>query len=146
MISAQRRTSKLSSVLKIGLLAIFTGFLCIVNISSAQEEKKSTPDGIIHSVINAIDEQYLHARANPLGNITRDKLLAGRFRDTTETYEAIRKQLPFLEDPELNVLTPQEIAAVQSEATGEKIGLGLADFCIEVQIESGRARVVTPLV
>ena len=113
----------------------------------AQEQASSTtPDAVIHRVIDAIDKNYLQANRNPLWNITRDRLLAGKYKNSSEAFQGVREQLPFLEDSELNLLTPDEIKAVQAEATGEKIGSGLADFCIDMQLESGRARVVTPLV
>lgn len=126
---------------------LFIVVLCAGIISAAQQESQTTtPDAVIHSVVDAIENNYLRARANPLWNIARDKLLAGKYKDSAEAFKAVRDQLPFLEDSELNLLTPDEIKAVQGEATGEKIGPGLADFCIDMQLESGRARVVTPLV
>lgn len=105
----------------------------------------SNPDAVVHSIVDAIQKNYLRARANPLWNIARDKLLTGKFKNSSEVFEAAQKQLPLMEDPELNLLTPDEIKAVQSEALGEKIGLGLCDGCLDMQIESGRARVVTPV-
>lgn len=117
-----------------------------VLFEALQEQTQPTnPDVIIHSVVDAIQKNYLRARANPLWNIARGALLAGKFKDSAEAFQAIQKQLPYMEDPELNLLTPDEIAAVQSEALGGKIGLGLCDFCLDMQLETGRARVVTPL-
>lgn len=112
----------------------------------AQEQSPATtPDAVIHSVVDAIAKNYLRARANPLWNLTRDKLLAGKYKNSTEAFQAVRDQLPNMEDSELNLLTPSEVEEVQSVALGQKVGLGLADFCIDMQIETGRARVVTPI-
>lgn len=112
----------------------------------AQEESPTTaPDAVIHSVVDAIAKNYLRARANPLWNLTRDKLLAGKYKNSAEAFQAVQNQLPNMEDSELNLLTPREVEEVQSVALGQKVGLGLADFCIDMQIETGRARVVTPI-
>lgn len=109
------------------------------------QEQGSNPDAIVHSIVNAIEKNYLRTRSNPQWNIARDHLLTGKFKTAAEVFQAAQKQLPFLEDSELNLLTPDEIAAVQAEALGKKIGLGLCNFCLDQQIETGRARVVTPL-
>ena len=122
-------------------------FIALSAIAAGQEANKSAnPADLVKSVVKAIDERYLRARANAKWNIAKDAIMAGKYRDSAQAFEAIQKQLPGLEDPELNVLSSAQIAAVQSEALGEKIGLGLHDFCIDMEIESGRARVVTPVV
>jgi carboxyl-terminal processing protease len=117
-----------------------------VAAGQAQAPPQTTPpDEVVHSVIDAIQKNYLRARANPLWNIARDKLLEGKFKNSSEVFQAVQKQLPLLEDTELNLLTPDEIAAVQSEALGQKIGLGLCDFCLDMQVETGRPRVITAI-
>lgn len=115
-------------------------------LSGGTSQAQSNPDAIVHSIVDAIQKNYLQARANPLWNIARDHLLAGKYKTAADVFQAAQKQLPLLEDSELNLLTPDEIAAVQAEALGQKIGLGLCNFCLDMQIESGRARVVTPLI
>lgn len=105
----------------------------------------NSPDAVVHSIVDAIEKNYLRARANPQWNIARDHLLTGKFKTAADVFQAAEKQLPLLEDSELNLLTPDEVAAVQAEALGQKIQLGLCNFCLDQQIETGRARVVTPL-
>lgn len=128
---------------------LFPVSLCVRGESlalAAQDQTRATnPDSVIQSAIDAIQKHYLRARANPLWNIARDKLLAGKYKDSTEAFQALKNQLPYMEDPELNLLTPDEIAAVQAVALGQKVGLGLEDFCLDMQVETGRARVVTAI-
>ena len=97
-------------------------------------------------VIKIIDEHYLRAQANPLWNLAKEKILAGNYHNPAEASQGIQTQLAILEDSELNLLNSAEMAATQSEALGEKIGIGLPDFAIDRNIDSGEARVVTPVV
>ena len=123
------------------LAALLTGAFC----SSQEQQQPTTPDGIVHSIIDAIEKNYLQTRANPFWNIARDALLAGKYKDSAQVFQAAQKQLAFMQDSELNLLNPTEIAAVQSVALGQKVGVGLADFCIDLEVDSGRARVITPI-
>jgi carboxyl-terminal processing protease len=100
---------------------------------------------LIEGTVKAISEHYLRAQMNPLWNIARDNLLAGSYHDVKDAAQAIQKQLPGLGDSELNLLSPAEINSVLASATGKVIGIGLADFCIDQEFATGRARVVTPL-
>lgn len=121
--------------------------ICLMlTAGSSRAQDTAKPAVIIQAVIKAIDERYLHARANPLWNIARDKLVGGTYKDAASAFQAIRTQLATLEDSELNLLTPAEISATQSEALGEKIGLGLPDFAIDAEIATGEVRVVTAIV
>lgn len=96
-------------------------------------------------VIKIIDEHYLRAQANPLWNLAKEKILAGDYHNPAEAFQGVQAQLAILEDSELNLLNSAEMAATQSEALGEKIGIGLPDFAIDRKIDSGEARVVTPV-
>jgi carboxyl-terminal processing protease len=123
----------------------------VAHISCAQEAAKprepQSPAAakIVQDVVKAIDDHYLRAQANPLWNIAKDALLTAKYHDASEAFLAIQKQLPTLEDYELNLLSPAQVSAVQAEATGQSIGLGLCDFCLDLEVGTGRARVVTPL-
>jgi carboxyl-terminal processing protease len=114
-------------------------------IAFTQTSEPDSPDAIIKSVIDAIQKHYLRARANPLWNISRNTLLAGDYKDASEAFQAVQKQIPYMEDPELNLLTPEEVATLQAETLGQRVNLGLSDFCLDLQVETGRARVVTPI-
>ena len=98
------------------------------------------------AVVDAIDKNYLTAHANPLWNIARQKIVTGNYHNSAEAFKDIQTQLATMEDSELNLLSPEEIKATQSEALGEKIGLGLPDFALDLNISSGEVRVVTPIV
>jgi carboxyl-terminal processing protease len=127
-------------------LTLLIASVCLAAVSFSQESAPpNTPDAIIQSAINAIQKHYLRARANPLWNIARNALLSGKYKDSAQAFEALQKQVPYMEDPDLNLLSPDEVAAVQSEALGQKLGLGLCNFCLDLQIETGRARVITAL-
>src|SRR5947209_21701 len=112
-------------------------------------QKDSAPSGpapMALAVIKIIDEHYLRAQANPLWNLAKEKILAGDYHNPAEAFQGIQTQLAILEDSELNLLNSVEMAATQREALGEKIGIGLPDFAIDRNIDSGEARVVTPVV
>jgi len=112
-------------------------------------QKDSTPSGpppMAQDVIKIIDGHYLRAQANPLWNLAKEKILAGNYHNPAEAFQGIQTQLAILEDSELNLLDSAGMAATQSEALGEKIGIGLPDFAIDRKIDSGEARVVTPVV
>jgi carboxyl-terminal processing protease len=111
-----------------------------------QSAQPTTPDDVIQTVVDAIQKHYLNAKANPLWNISRDTLQAGKYKDVAEALQAVQKQMPYMEDTELNLLTPDEVATLQAEALGQKVDLGLSDFCLDAQVETGRARVVTAIV
>jgi carboxyl-terminal processing protease len=121
-------------------------WMMLSSISTAQEVGKTPGDIVIEAVIKAIEERYLHAHGNPLWNIARQKLMSGTYKTADSAFQAVRTQLATLEDSELNLLTPAEIGATQSEALGEKIGLGLPDFAIDIELATGEVRVVTPIV
>ncbi len=112
---------------------------------AAPQEQAATPDAVVHSIVDAIQKNYLRTRTNPLWNIARDNLLAGKYKTAADVFQVARQQLPYMEDSELNLLTPAEVEAVQSVALGQKVGLGIDDFCIDMQPDTGRARVVTPI-
>jgi carboxyl-terminal processing protease len=131
------------------LLALI--FVAVSQILPAQEAAKPkepddpAADKIVQDAVQAISDHYLHVQMNPLWNIAEDALLKRQYHNSAEAFQAIQQQLPGLEDSELNLLTPTQVAAIQAEATGQSMGLGLADFCIDLQVGTGRARVVTPL-
>lgn len=115
-------------------------------VAAAQDQTQpNATDAVVHSIIDAVEKHYLHAHSNPLWNIARDALLSGKFKNSAQVYQAAQKQLPLLDDSELNLLTPDEIKAVRNEILQGELGLGLCDPCLDQQIETGRARVVTPL-
>ena len=111
-----------------------------------KDSTASVPVPMAHDVIKIIDEHYLRAQANPLWNLAKEKILAGDYHNPAEAFQGIQTQLAILEDSELNLLNSAEMAATQNEALGEKIGIGLPDFAIDRKIDSGEARVVTPVV
>ena len=132
-------------LLSISVLIFATDVLGIQEAAKPKEQENPAAAKIVSDAVKAIDEHYLRAQANPLWNIAKDALLTGKYHDVSDAVQAIQKQLPQMEDSELNLLTPDEIAAVQAEATGQNLGLGLCNFCIDLQVATGRARVVTPL-
>lgn len=135
---------------KVHFLLVFTVLLasqCLPAQEAAKPKEQDDPaaNKIVQDAVQAISDHYLHVQANPLWNIAQDELLKRPYHNSAEAFQAIQQQLPGLEDSELNLLTPAQIAAIQAEATGQSMGLGLADFCIDLQLGTGRARVVTPL-
>lgn len=128
-------------------LAVFTALLVLPSYLFSQ--KDSSPSGPVpmsQDVIKIIDQHYLRAQANPLWNIAKEKILAGDYHNPAEACRNIQTQLAILEDSELNLLNSDEMAATQSEALGEKTGIGLPDFAIDRNIDSGEARIITPIV
>lgn len=127
------------------IFVLVSQFLPAQEAAKPKEPDDPTADKIVQDAVQAISDHYLHVQANPLWNIAEDALLKRQYHNSAEAFQAIQQQLPGLEDSELNLLTPAQITAIQAEATGQSMGLGLADFCIDLQVGTGRARVVTPL-
>ena len=126
-----------------------TSLLVLTLIAFPQNPSPAQPPGpspMAQAVVEAIDKNYLNAHANPLWNIAKQKIITGNYHDSAAAFKDIQTQLATLEDSELNMLSPEEIKATQSEALGEKIGLGLPDFALDLNISSGEVRVVTPIV
>lgn len=139
-----------SAIAKIPFLPVFilllaSQFLPAQEAAKPKEQDDPAADKIVQDAVQAINDHYLHAQANPLWNIAQDALLKGKYHDSAAAFQAIQQQLPQLEDSELNLLTPTQISAIQAEATGQNMGLGLPDFSIDLEVGTGRARVVTPL-
>src|SRR5262249_44963973 len=78
------------------LFTVPIAFLSLLSICPEQQPAQpTTPEGIIHAAIGTIEQNYLQARANPLWNISRDALLAGKFSDSSQALAALQKQLPY---------------------------------------------------
>jgi carboxyl-terminal processing protease len=96
-------------------------------------------------VIKTIDEKYLYTEGSAWPKV-REDIAATDFSRQKDVHVAIATQIARLRDSELNLLTPEEITAVQQESTGRKIGYGLLDFCIDSLPQTGEVRIVTPLI
>jgi len=96
------------------------------------------------SVVTAIDENYLYAKTNPQWTKVRQSLLSKRHTSAAEAAEYIARQLSLLGDSDLNLFTGAQFQALQTEVAGQRIGIGLVDFAVDRDPDTGMARVVTP--
>jgi carboxyl-terminal processing protease len=116
--------------------------------SRATKDAEATsipPNEVIRAIVSAIDGSYLYALSNPVWRRVRKRLMAATHRGSTESYPQIAQQLATLKDSELHLVTPNELADLQSESAGARIGVGLIDFAIDVDPSTGEPRVVTPI-
>jgi carboxyl-terminal processing protease len=61
------------------------------------------------------------------------------------TYARIARQLWRLRDSDLRLVSKAQGAAIQNETEGTRVGIGLVDFAIDMEPQSGEARVVTAI-
>lgn len=100
---------------------------------------------INQAVVNAIDEHYLYT-SRPQWKEARKALLGIDPAPVESTYAVITRELAKLRDSELHLLSPSELASLNDESKGTRVGTGLIDFGIDVVPATGEARVVTALV
>ncbi|HYL93382.1 MAG TPA: S41 family peptidase [Alphaproteobacteria bacterium] len=111
-------------------------------IASAGRDQK--PDEIVQLAVDIIDTRYLYARSNPAWERVKAGLLKTKLTDSAQAYRALAHELGMLGDSELNVVSASQLAELQKDSTGERVGIGLADFSIDHD-PSGAARIVTPI-
>ena len=93
------------------------------------------------TVVAAIDSNYLYADTDSWKHL-RAELLA----DDTATISSLDQRLVVLHDGDLRIVTAEQMAAMQAETAGKEKGIGLVDFAVTVEPETGEPQVVTPLV
>jgi carboxyl-terminal processing protease len=104
-----------------------------------------TPGQIAKGTVDAIDGAYLYS-SDPAWQKVRAEILAETAADSDHMYALIRTHLASLHDPELHIVTPSELAAIDNESKGNHVGTGLIDFSIDEAPATSEGRVVTPLI
>ncbi len=92
-------------------------------------------------VVAAIDQNYLFADTD-----SWQRLRADLIRDTDPSNSSIDQQLAKLSDGDLRIVTSEQMNAMQAETSGNERGIGLVDFAVTIDSETGEAKIVTPLV
>ena len=72
----------------------------------------------------------------------RKKLLAKRYRDSSDAYDAIREMLKKLKDPYTRFLDPKEFSQMRIETSGELTGVGIQ---LVKDQESGDLIIISPI-
>lgn len=124
--------------------AVFLLFVFLAGLRTTALGSEETPDQIIRSAVNAIDAHYLYARSNTMWAAAKGRLLQASYKGADEACQALIHELATLGDSELNVVSKSQLAELQKDTTGERIGIGLVDFSID-RDPSGEARIVTPI-
>ena len=72
----------------------------------------------------------------------RKNLLANKYEDPSEAYEAIRKMLLNLDDPYTRFLDPKEFSQMRIDTSGELTGIGIQ---IMIDKESNELVIISPI-
>jgi carboxyl-terminal processing protease len=125
------------------VIAVFL-LVALAQIPVMVSASDPAPDAIIQSAVSAIDSQYLYARTNTLWDKAKRHLLGTTYKTSADVYQALVHELAAVEDSELNVLTKRQLAELQRDVAGKRVGIGLVDYSID-RDPSGEARIVTPI-
>ena len=115
--------------------------LALVLTSALLQGSIPRPSTLRTKVVDAIDHNYLYAEGD-----SWQSLRAGLLADANTTVSALDQQLSTLHDEDLRIITSKQMAAMQAENAGKERGIGLVDFAVTVDQNTGEPKVVTPLV
>jgi carboxyl-terminal processing protease len=125
-------------------VAVFLVCLFVAGLRSVALASDENPDEIIRSAVSAIDGHYLYAQSNAMWAAAKARMLQAKYKDSDEAYQALIHELSTLGDSELNVISKSQLAELQKDTSGERIGIGLVDFSID-RDPGGKPRIVTPI-
>jgi len=91
-------------------------------------------------VADAVDHHYLYADSGGW-----KALRPGLLAHSAMTTASLDQQLMQLHDSDLHLITADQMAMLRAEAAGDERGIGLVDFAVTVDPNTGRSQVVTPL-
>jgi len=134
-----RRQRSLIRTATILLLFAYPTGLSVTPLAGDEE-----PDEIIRSAVKIIEDHYLFARSNTFWNAAKERLLKGGYKDQEGACRGLSRELATLGDSELNVVSKAQLAELQKETAGQRMGIGLIDFSIDHD-PSGEARIVAPI-
>jgi carboxyl-terminal processing protease len=114
--------------------------LTLVLASAVLQGVQSDSSLLATRTVEAIDGNYLYAERAPW------RRLRGSLRvDTNVTVSSLDRQLEALHDGDLRIITPLQMRTMQAETMGKERGIGLVDFAVEEDPQTGKPRIVTPL-
>lgn len=116
-------------------------FLTVAFVSLLLQAPAVNISDISAKVAEAIDENYLYANSSSWKSL-RVELIA----EDAPSISSLDRQLMRLDDGDLRIVTADQMARMQSETAGEEHGIGLVDFALTVEPNTGLPQVVTPLV
>jgi carboxyl-terminal processing protease len=123
---------------------LFPGLVVLLFSIQVCASEQTAPN-IRKLVVAAVDGKYLY-RQSPAWRSARESMLAIDSDEPRQTYAAVARQLSTLADSELHLVSPSELSAIDGESKGTTVGIGLIDFAIDLEPDTGEARVVTPVV
>ena len=91
-------------------------------------------------LVESLDARYLYASSAEWQK-TRTALLAVNPRDFTSVNHTLRE----LRDPDLRLVTAEQLKVIQQETEGHEAGIGVVDFALTNDPTSGEPQVVTAL-
>ena len=113
----------------------------LVLMAAFTQEPLTIPSPLTVKVVEAIDHNYLYADAASWVRLRSDLLADG-----DATVSSLGRKLASLQDGDLRIITREQMAVLQAETAGRERGIGLVDFAITVEPNTGDPKVVTPLV
>ncbi len=119
--------------MSIGKTTLFALLFCLsANPLLAQTTLENAPKAVIDEVWQTVNREYVDPTFNHQDWLaTREKLLAGDYKDASEAYQAIRKTLKTLGDPYTRFLEPREFQTLKDSSAGELVGVGILLNLIE---------------
>jgi len=91
-------------------------------------------------VADAVDHHYLYADSDGW-----KALRPGLLAQSATTTASLDQQLLQLHDSDLHLITTDQMAMLRAETAGDERGIGLVDFAVTIDPNTGRSQVVTPL-
>jgi carboxyl-terminal processing protease len=105
------------------------------------QEPSRNASSLSDRVVDAIDHHYLYADSGSWKAL-RSTLLA----QSSATASSIDKELMQLNDGDLHIVTAEQMTTMQTETAGNERGIGLVDFAVTLNPDTGRPQIVTALV
>jgi hypothetical protein len=116
-------------VIRTATILLFFAYL--TGLCAASPAGAPDPDDTIRSAVKIIEDSYLYTRSNTFWNAARERLLKGGYKDQEGACQGLSRELATLGDSELNVVSKAQLAELQKETAGERMGIGLIDFSID---------------
>ena len=104
---------------------IFLLFAYLTGLSVTPPAGDEETDKIIRSAVKIIEDHYLYTRSNTFWNAAKERLLKGGYKDKEGACRGLSRELATLGDSELNGVSKAQLAELQKETAGERMGIAV---------------------
>ncbi|MGO9454309.1 MAG: S41 family peptidase [Candidatus Binataceae bacterium] len=130
----------------LALLAALTIICLIRETGSGLGQEPNVSSDMVTRTVAYVETSYIEdITKNSDWQLAKDRILGQHFADNQAAFNAIVTLLMSLNDTEVRILSPEQVAEVQGEVEGHSIGVGIVDFGIDTDPVTGEARLVTPI-